>query len=720
MKLFSFLIVLVLFLRPVFVNAQWMQLKDSLLQTGDPKSVCNVPSGILAATESGIYFSDSGISWIHISPFYTQSTCILTDDKYQYALTDGAAIRSSDMFRHYDTLDINGVIPSTYDKLFRIGKRIIFTSSGRAYFSEDHGNSWTIGGNEDYDRSIFYNNVVFVNDSIAVCGIQQADYIDYDYYYSVDGIGFTKMFSYKSIANLSMTFHNGNFYFVYGLDIEEYLLKEKQLGYVTIIPSMKDTSTPTIQLTCQAISCFKGKWYLLYADVNVSAAVAVFCNSSPDLYKQWKRIYYGQASVAELGVKSFTSTSRLFWTNSGITVTVEDTVCQVQKSGIPARNPEVHPVSDDEVAVFSTYLDGLIISDNGNKRMRITNDSNFLRTELLKNIIANSLQGYKPFRRLISDHYSRGYYISEDNGINWRSFFVPLSGFIIIYYDDNRIIADCDKGLMESDDGAQTWFSINKNLVLGYRKRLIVNGDKVLALIKHSDSSLAAWYINSTKQAWQKLNDTVRYGELHLLNSTPFVTDQQLMGNHYYYLDTISNTWITAKTQGLPYSTAKATMIYTPDKVLAYLPGKGMYISTDLAETFTHDTGWPVTLTPSPYYAIAGHTLYISTNAGIWKNDNIPVKQGELFNFDLDTSLPFNVYPNPVTDRFTVTYNNKSYQQAVFQLYDMAGHICRTYSIGIPRGQAQVVLNREGLRKGMYILKITDSTAVRTTRLLLE
>ncbi|MCX6270722.1 MAG: PKD domain-containing protein [Bacteroidetes bacterium] len=70
------------------------------------------------------------------------------------------------------------------------------------------------------------------------------------------------------------------------------------------------------------------------------------------------------------------------------------------------------------------------------------------------------------------------------------------------------------------------------------------------------------------------------------------------------------------------------------------------------------------------------------------------------------------VYPNPVNSDFTVELQSGRTQEAVITIYDLQGRQLVTHIIDLTRGANKMVLTREGLSSGSYLMKIFTTEGV--------
>ncbi len=75
----------------------------------------------------------------------------------------------------------------------------------------------------------------------------------------------------------------------------------------------------------------------------------------------------------------------------------------------------------------------------------------------------------------------------------------------------------------------------------------------------------------------------------------------------------------------------------------------------------------------------------------------------------LSASVAISVWPNPVTDHLSISYNAAANQQITVKLLNVAGQTLLTSNYSLTKGLNQLTVNNlEKLEKGIYILQITD------------
>jgi len=70
----------------------------------------------------------------------------------------------------------------------------------------------------------------------------------------------------------------------------------------------------------------------------------------------------------------------------------------------------------------------------------------------------------------------------------------------------------------------------------------------------------------------------------------------------------------------------------------------------------------------------------------------------------------FNIYPNPFSDRTTITFNNPNFEKHQLFLMDLTGKVIR--QIGVITGN-QVELHRENLSPGLYMIELRGKNIYR-------
>jgi|GEM_PF-521868 len=74
---------------------------------------------------------------------------------------------------------------------------------------------------------------------------------------------------------------------------------------------------------------------------------------------------------------------------------------------------------------------------------------------------------------------------------------------------------------------------------------------------------------------------------------------------------------------------------------------------------------------------------------------------------DLDAADAFDVYPNPVTDRFVLKLSSAYAGKMTVQVFSISGALQKQFSLSKAAGATQTYLNISDLTKGEYILKVT-------------
>ncbi len=129
------------------------------------------------------------------------------------------------------------------------------------------------------------------------------------------------------------------------------------------------------------------------------------------------------------------------------------------------------------------------------------------------------------------------------------------------------------------------------------------------------------------------------------------------------------------------------------------LPFDAYYLLVQLPG-YDANTPWPVEVTEKDT---------------VVNNVNFLVSEGSQEITGLDEQQEINVrfYPNPVKNRLFIRLDDRQ-ANAVIRLYDLTGHLLLTKSVD----NHSVILNVSGLKKGFYLLRITNGQKVLTRKLI--
>lgn len=83
---------------------------------------------------------------------------------------------------------------------------------------------------------------------------------------------------------------------------------------------------------------------------------------------------------------------------------------------------------------------------------------------------------------------------------------------------------------------------------------------------------------------------------------------------------------------------------------------------------------------------------------------------------DSELNAQISLYPNPVTDMFTMDFGNYAFAKADYQLYDLTGKLITTGFVQTARQQ----LDMTGMAQGLYLLRLRVDDAVVTRKIIKE
>jgi hypothetical protein len=106
-----------------------------------------------------------------------------------------------------------------------------------------------------------------------------------------------------------------------------------------------------------------------------------------------------------------------------------------------------------------------------------------------------------------------------------------------------------------------------------------------------------------------------------------------------------------------------------------------------------------------------GNNLYI---------DNINLGQLITGAENKETSMFFEVYPNPASDEVTIEYALEKNQSVSYEITDLSGRIIHSLHLGEKLGFQQMKISVEDLATGLYFIKLNAGADVIVKRLLVD
>ncbi len=137
------------------------------------------------------------------------------------------------------------------------------------------------------------------------------------------------------------------------------------------------------------------------------------------------------------------------------------------------------------------------------------------------------------------------------------------------------------------------------------------------------------------------------------------------------------------------------------------------------------DGTWQTFSYPFSYFVPSGNpdSCFITVNASINKNYNTATVLN-LDNFTLQapvgvaqrgySNIASGVYPNPVKDKATLTYDLKHDSKVTVSISDITGKIVREYVFNGKTGRNEEELNADGFKSGIYFYEIKSDSEIKT------
>jgi hypothetical protein len=150
-------------------------------------------------------------------------------------------------------------------------------------------------------------------------------------------------------------------------------------------------------------------------------------------------------------------------------------------------------------------------------------------------------------------------------------------------------------------------------------------------------------------------------------------------------------------------------IISIPSGAKANLLGltKGVYVF----QLKTIDNGW---LSDSAKVTVTVLNTIASQNT-----DALSVDPGSFITIDSTSTgqTAFGIYPNPVTDQFTLVITNTAMGNVNAQLIDAAGNIRHQYSFSKDLQTVQYTIPASGLASGIYFLRVQIGAWTKTLKM---
>lgn len=696
---------------PMLTHAQWRQMQDTLLMHGAFSYVCPLGKGMVAGTKSGVYYSDrSDFHWKHVSPFYCDIKNLFLIDSTLYVdcvIQDyERLLRSNDKGYHWDTVFI---VTSSVNQGFALAGNTIIYKGINALFSNDKGDSWHSYSNPYFDT--YYSD--YGNLSNGIMGAYKISGNDssahFHFFYSTDGFHFNEMLdSSFPAAKFMGAMFVGEGKYIYTISmgwIFEFDTVAKTTKYIGVTPGLEFAlfRDQDSSFSLNFLYKVKNTFYIGYVNVFTNTML-VF--SSIDT-QHWEKLVEIKRGRGSFGTALAPYSQLLVIDADSVDISIDSaTVMPIVQTGIASSNMELRQVDSTFMQAFDPFRLSWVSIKKGTEARSFESGAD-----------EQELNRYTRYAQAPHPALSSGRVVSHS------------AGYIFYNGGDNQ--------LYFSNDTGRSWKDItyNYNFSIGSVEKAIVYKGSYLVLQRHQNEiELLPLYLDTVKKEWNWLGQNINDYFIAAMDTTPqgipVVLGSSRSTMIYYYSDSL-NKWVKAEKKGL--FPGGNTYIMKGNYIFAF-SYRGLYVSRDLGHSFVKDSSFPASLSPYLYhigedvmldnFGMIDSALYVSTNAGIWYTKNyytaprIIAPPGPGIKKE-EPSADIKVYPDPVTDKINIAFNDSSDRILYIQLTDMAGRICRNIeNVSVP-GQNLLVIDRAGLRKGMYILKITGAYT-KTMKLVLE
>lgn len=716
-------------------SAQWIHLDDSLLLGNSITGLTENGSNIFAATADGVYFSTKkDIKWVHASPFYTSVNNICSIDNSLFICLNYAVImHSEDGGHNWDTLNIpSGKLRAL--SLFALGKRLVIFDSYAVNYSDDKGKTWKTSSISTLSPRIFYfnNNYILTKEEINNSTLFEIslDGESYDTLKLCSGTNF--------LIPSQISFTDSALTYVLNTEIENYSITKKKTSLLGFSPSLElksdqDTTYSVVCLSRTGNRCYIG--YREYVPASNTCFAKIYMSN--DNCKTWQL-------VTELPVSSnfmvFSCRGWLIVDNQYKINTIDNTVSHIPKS-IEQSFAFVQK-SDSSIFSYEPLNTSINISTGNHVTLTPANPANAFLTYYAQ-LPLDFDDENAVHDRLINGSNET---ISEDNGKSWKALLIPqLSGEKpkLLGYTKNDILMAAGDSLFHSSDAGNSWHLIYSPPRVAsffngtFPTAIAVSGKNYYIVAKDtgSDSSfitLAGTVTDSFKAFGDVLRLHVNEVPLEIwftADSTPIMTTVKRyngFSNSVFYntyrLDKIDWNWQLISANDPSKRKLESQLVRAKDKLFSFIPNDGMYYSSDYGASFVKDNSFPDYLTFNNFYAKArlpriGNTIYVSTNAGMWYNSTFLAPKAKMPDIP---PLSFKVFPNPAILEFNINLYASEDQDIVMDLLDVTGRLCSTYSRKAAKGDNTFTISRNGLRKGVYIIRVKTGADIKTQKLVLE
>lgn len=713
------LLLVCLLVQSFTVYSQWRKVSTDTVDQTDFNYITSYKGIFYATAVSGVYSSkDAGFHWEHISSLYYQAGGTFFIDKYMFVQflirNKHYLLRTNNNGETWDT------ICKKYTLLRHLKKRIIISIGGETEYSDDYGNSFYALNAPDYLMKAVYLN--FLQDTVGIKdSLVSGSKDSLKFYVTQDGVHAKKIFD-TALFNAFWLPR----YYGYDKGIVYLFLDEKIIAYDTLTSKISYLGFLPVSINISYnlfIEKMGDKYYF-------SAGGGVYTANADSLPLKWNTLQWVRSvefNIPGHGILARSDSTRVLIT--------KDTFKVVHNIGIPVFDVDVRKAGRDKILTYAAYK--YLLADKEHP-----DSFRILDTAQIYYLPSLGHQRGEPSEKRSIMYIGKSLCISNDSGASWSILHYPdQHNYSIIAYNDKDIFATKDnKTLIASSDGGQSWFPADSGLdkdVFPGPYYVTEHGDGYLLLAQaRFTNTHQAFICDKAGGLFIPYGNIISPDKTYYLDyvectlsGTPLAifTGSGIVQPIVYYFDTSLLGWKMADLRGVNLY-AYPSFLVIKNRIVAADVYDGLYVSDDLGNTFYKDTSMPTGLlvyNPAVNHAYIGNTIYLSTSGGIWANSNFynaapdPVKRKDsaaLKAKDID----LNIMPNPVADYYKISFSDSIKEDIYFQLNDVAGRICNTYHSTTTSGINTFTFDRNGLRKGMYFLRIKRMDGITVRKLILE
>lgn len=400
-----------------------------------------------------------------------------------------------------------------------------------------------------------------------------------------------------------------------------------------------------------------------------------------------------------------------------ITSVLGSTYAQWVKCNLPAG---VYPWSmaiSGNYIYLGTLANGMYVSsDKGSNWQEINNGIN------LKQVWSVSVAEDAVY----AGTNNGGLFRTKDKGTSWAAVNSGIASTTIVRsvvkFNNKLFATTSNQGVLISTDNAATWTQHNSGIVGLVASQLLVVDDAlyvgVLQKVYKYDSTNSKWIaasagiVNNTISALTFFKESS--GTVNLIAG---ISDSKSV---YRSIDSGTNwTAAYAGLPGVPVATvaAKGTTIFAGNDY-------GVYVSKDFGNSWTDaSTGFP-RASYATNLTISDQDIYVIQSALVWRRSfaEFGITAAPDIASDSAAEKSLKCFPNPFSDRATISYRLQSSSYVSLAIFDLSGALVHEIISEIqPAGSynCQLSAGRINLLSGTYIVKLTTDKFVQTQKMVL-